>query len=59
MKAINTTFSKMQLEKLDFIAAATGLKRSEHIRRAIDAYFYGKREIEEILKGFAKEEKKS
>ena len=59
MKAINTTFSELQLEKLDFISSETGLKRSEIIRRAIDAYFYGKQEIEDILKAFTKEEKKS
>jgi metal-responsive CopG/Arc/MetJ family transcriptional regulator len=38
MKKINTYLADRQIDGLDELATKTGIKSSEHIRRAIDAY---------------------
>lgn len=38
MKKINTYLADRQIDGLDELATKTGIKSSEHIRRAIDVY---------------------
>ncbi len=39
MKAITTTITNQQNKKLQKLVHTTGIKKAEHIRRALDAYF--------------------
>jgi predicted DNA-binding protein len=38
MKVKNVHFPEQQIERLDALATHSGIKRAEHIRRAIDVY---------------------